>query len=265
MIIEPINDEQCLGQLTKMARELHRTTLIQSVAGRLRTRESVIAWMQSLPQTDDNGDELIRAIACDVSQRVRLLPDDPNCVERAFGALMLLEALDPKTQRALATIDRPMRHTGLVEKQGARWLAVDLFPRRNFDWGGFGKDVLQGTHQYVGKPVLKFYAGDAGGQLADTLGEQEDNAIDRGKKKAPPSTGKEQPKSGGTFRPPPNGGTKQQPQQARLAMAQVKGGTNGETEPRKPAFPQIAAGAGAPDDDDDPPSASKETQRWGWG
>ncbi len=82
-----------------------------------------------------------------------------------MGAMMLLEALDPKTQRALATIDKPLRHTGLVEiGSDGHWHAVDLFPRRNgqrnFDWASFGQSVLHGTHQYVGKPILKFYLGD---------------------------------------------------------------------------------------------------------
>ena len=128
--------------------------MIQLVARRLGSREAVIKWFQSLPQADDDGHEHVRYISCDVPQRTRLLPDDPNCVERALGALMLLEAIDGQTPRALASIERPLRHTGVVEKHGEHWFAVDLFPRRNFDWGSLGKDVLQGVHTYVGKPVL---------------------------------------------------------------------------------------------------------------
>jgi hypothetical protein len=76
---------------------------------------------------------------------VRLLADDPNFVERAADALLLLESLErmkliEAAARALATVDRPARHTGLVEKCGLHWYAVDLFPRRNasgrnLDWG----------------------------------------------------------------------------------------------------------------------------------
>src|SRR5262249_515466 len=95
--------------------------------------------------------------------------------------LMLLEALDPHTPRALATVDRPLRHTGLVEFRSGGWLAVDLFPRRNFTWGEFGKDVLQGAHGYVGKPLLSFYG--LGG-VSDQMGSAENKAIGRdGKKK----------------------------------------------------------------------------------
>jgi hypothetical protein len=199
MIVEPINDIECLGQLTTFARELSPSTLVHLVAQRLGTREAVILWLQSLPQADDHGEEKVRFIMCDVPQRTRLFPDDPNCVERSFGALMLLELIDPKTPRALATVDKPLRHTGLVEQYGGHWHAVDLFPRRNgqrnFEWG----DLLTGTHQYVGKPILKFYLGDSGGKVADALGDQEAKLVGQDKKKqpekkpAPPPAGAQRP------------------------------------------------------------------------
>jgi hypothetical protein len=184
VILDPVNDTECLGQLTVMARELVPTTLIREVARRLGSREAVIRWFQSLPQADDDGRERVRYIVCDVPQRVRLLPDDPNCVERSIGALMLLEAVDPTTARALATVDWPERHTGLVEKVGTTWRAVDLFPRRNggarnLNWGELGKDILQGVHNYVGKPILSFYGL---GSVADTVGDLQNKAIGRDKK-----------------------------------------------------------------------------------
>ena len=196
MIAAPINDVECLGQLTGMARELSRTTLARLVAQRLGSREAVIRWIQARPQTDDDGREAVRVITCDVPQRVRLFADDPNCVERATDAMILFEALElagaaPKATRALATVDKPLRHTGLVEQYNGHWYAVDLFPRRNFDWGDFGKNVLQGVHGYVGKPLLKAYG--LGG-VADTLGNQEDKWIGRDKvsqkKPEPPPTTK---------------------------------------------------------------------------
>lgn len=128
MILDPSTDRDCLGQLTQMARELAPTTLMRTVATRLGSPRAVVKWIQSLPQTDDNGDELIRYVSCDVPQRVRLLPDDPNCFERAFAAIALLEVLDPRTARMLVTIDRPVRHTGVVERKSGRWVALDLFP-----------------------------------------------------------------------------------------------------------------------------------------
>jgi hypothetical protein len=195
VIVDPINDTECLAQLTTFARELAPSTLVRLVAKRLGTREAVILWLQSLPQSDDHGEEQIRFIMCDVPQRTRLFPDDPNCVERSFGALMLLEVIDPKTPRALATVDKPLRHTGLVEQYGGHWHAVDLFPRRNanrnFQWG----DLLTGTHQYLGKPILKFYLGDSGAKVADALGEQEAKLVGQDKKKTapPPAAGAQRP------------------------------------------------------------------------
>jgi hypothetical protein len=199
VIVEPVNDRECLDQLTTIAREFARTTLIHQVAARLGSRAAVVRWIQSRPQKDDDGHEAVRVITCDVPQRVRLLADDPNCVERATDAMMLMEALEMtgkerRVPRALATVDKPLRHTGLVEQHDGHWYAVDLFPRRNFDWGDFGKDVLQGTHKYVGKPLLGAYGM---GGVADWLGNQEDSWIGRDKKsqekKAQPSS---QAKSG---------------------------------------------------------------------
>lgn len=196
MILDPTNDAACLGQLTYIARELAPTTLIRTVARRLGSPESVREWLRSLPQTNDSGEELYRAIACDVPQRVRLLPDDPNCFERALAALLLLEVLDPGTQRMLVTIERPARHTGVVEWQGRHWVALDLFPHRNFSWGGLGRDVLrgvQGANQFVGKPVLTFYGLGGLSDLADAGLTQ---AVGKTEKKEQPSIRPIAPASG---------------------------------------------------------------------
>jgi hypothetical protein len=242
VIQDALDDEACLGQLTKFARELAPTTLVRLVARHIvdndaeaAPHEAVVRWLQSKPQADDNGTEATRYITCDVPQRVRLFADDPNCVERATDALMLLEALEqmklcPSTPRALVTIERPLRHTGLVEKRGEHWRAVDLFPRRNsrrnFSWSSFGKDVLQGVHRYVGKPLLSFYGL---GSAADSLGEAEDDAIGRGKK----NQKKEQPPS---RRPPPTG--------AEPADA-TKGGQNAEETKTKDGGSDAASSVGA--------------------
>jgi len=243
VILEPINDADCLGQLTTIARELSSTTLIRAVAQHLGTRENVILWLQSKPQTDDDGKELVRFIKCDVPQRVRLLADDPNCVERATDAMMLLEALEQMNMtgasgRALGTVDQPVRHTGLVEKRGTRWYAVDLFPRRNgsrnFDWSSFGVSALKGVHQYAGKPILKFYGL---GSVADTIGEQEDKLGPKPseKKSAPPSGPKAQ-------QPAATGGGSGAA--ATMALNLGKGGKgNAEKETRKPELGGTSQGA----------------------
>ena len=283
MILAPINDEECLDQLTQIAREMVPTTLVREVAHRLGSREAVVRWFQSLPQENDRGEELVRFVQCDVPQRARLLPDNPNCVERATGAMMLLEVLDPATPRALATVDRPLRHTGLVEQHGKRWYAVDLFPRRNaarnFDWGNFGKDVLQGVHQYVGKPILSAYGM---GGVADTLGDTEDKAIGREKKKPdekknePPAQGKRaepppraDPQSGAqasggfAWRIPGAGAARQQP------TPKGGGGKDGEeTNGRRPGAASGGDGPPAPapeqGDGRHPHDQGEVAQRWWW-
>jgi hypothetical protein len=78
VILDAINDTECLGQLTAFARELAPSTLVRTVAAHLRTREAVIEWFQSLPQADDFGDEHVRVIQCNVPQRARLFPTIPT-------------------------------------------------------------------------------------------------------------------------------------------------------------------------------------------
>jgi len=237
-----------------MARELAPTTLIRTVAERLGSPRAVALWLQSLPQTDDEGDELYRYLACDVAQRVRLLPDDPNCFERSFAALALLEALDPLTPRMLVTVNRPVRHTGVVEKRESRWAALDLFPRRNFDWEDFGKDLLQGAHRYVGKPLLTFWLGKPGEEAADLIGEQENELIGRGKKseKKPPPPPPSKPQVPGAGAP--------------RTATKPQGGTNAE-ESQTPSPSVTARAVTAPGVDGDKASrvAAEEAKRWGFG
>lgn len=251
MILDPTTDRACLGQLTRMARELVPTTLVRTVATRLGSRARVLSWFQSLPQSDDEGEETYRAVACDVNQRTRLFPDDPNCFERSFGALALLEVIDPKTARMLVTVERPLRHTGVVERHGRKWIALDLFPRRNSAAAESAKDVLQGVHKYVGKPILTFYG--LGG-VADAIGQAEDAAIGRSKKQPPPS-------------PPQRVETR-----AEANRQQTKGGTsNEEVEGKQARAGETGASdrASAAAVDGDPRASQAVAQeegskRWGW-
>jgi len=187
VILSPGNDEACLRHLVDMARELHHTTLVRDVAHRLGTPKAVIAWLRSLPQSDDDGDERYQFVRCDVPQRTRLFPADPNCFERVFAALSLLEVLEPSVARMPLTIDHPARHTGVVEARGGQWVPLDLFPRRN-DSAQTGRDILKGIHNYVGKPLLSFFLGkDTGGMVADTVGGLEDQLTQIGQNKSAPA------------------------------------------------------------------------------
>lgn len=138
MILEPLNDQQCLGQLVARARaELGQPRAYQEAA-RLGSPANVVRYLRSLPQLDDDGSYRRRSrkdgVQCDVWQRLRFMAPDPNCFERTLDALVLLEVLDPKTERVAVSVDEPERHTGIVEREpGGEWQALDLFPRRNAD------------------------------------------------------------------------------------------------------------------------------------
>lgn len=180
MILDPVNDQQCLALLVERAHELVRTRMAYDAAARLRSIRNVIIYLQSLPQTDDDGSERVQVLACDVPQRLRFLPPDPNCFERTLAALVLMELIDPKAERVPVSIDEPERHTGIVERQpGGEWQAVDLFPRRNA--GRLGRprrarnntvqDVMGIVHP-IGRGILGIFGL---GSVGDRLGRLEEN------------------------------------------------------------------------------------------
>ncbi|MCU1279473.1 MAG: hypothetical protein JWM53_3019 [bacterium] len=180
MILEPVNDQQCLGLLVERARELVRTRMAYDAAARLRSIRNVIVYLQSLPQTDDDGTERVQVIACDVPQRLRFMPSDPNCFERTLAALVLMELIDPKTERVPVSIDEPERHTGIVERPpGGQWQTVDLFPRRNAQYrrrprrarNNAVQDVMGVVHP-VGRGILGIFGL---GSVGDRLGRLEQN------------------------------------------------------------------------------------------
>jgi hypothetical protein len=148
VIVDPVLDVGCLSRLTAIARHEIRNPLVAEYVERIRAlarrrgisvTDAAIVWLQELPQTDDDGRESVRAIACGPDQRTRLFPDDPNCFERALAALILLESIDPTWQYTLASIDDPLRHTGLLRRPGAAydWEPVDLFPSSGAAGGFF--------------------------------------------------------------------------------------------------------------------------------
>ena len=141
------------------------------------------------------------------------------------------------------------RIAGLSIVHGGRLTVIDLFPTRNASAGAIANQVLHGTHQYVGKPILKFYLGDTGGKLADALGEQEDR-LGGGAK-----NGREK-KSG------------PRPSAAPRSDTAQKGGTNAEGEGKaRTDVATAAAGTGTADGHpaggEARPSASSEF--WGGG
>ncbi len=220
-----------------------------------------------MPQADDFGEEKVQIIQCDVPQRTRLFPDDPNCVERSFGALMLLEVLDPKTPRALATVDNPLRHTGLVEQIGGRWRAVDLFPRRNATARNFDyKSLLVGVEEKGLRPVAKLYLGDAGANAIDfgvaqqnkLLGIKKPNAPEKQPTPSPAGSAQRAPEPAPGARPTsPVGGAPSAPLARAGAESNDEGsGTATAWATQKwtqQAEPRAGQGAGGRSDERNPP------------
>jgi hypothetical protein len=128
------NDLTCLGAITELVAALvgqHDPRLVE-LAARYPTVQALAAWIRSLPQRNDEGlaDDGPRVDACMPPQRLRILPEDPNCVERAALYLGAAELIDPYPVRRLATIDYSWgRHTFPVE-EGA---PVVLDPRASYD------------------------------------------------------------------------------------------------------------------------------------
>jgi hypothetical protein len=228
LILDPPNDRDCLEQLTTLARELARTSAAYQLAASLGSARRVEAWLQSLPQADDDGREKLQAIVCDVPQRVRIFPADPNCFERTLAALALCEVLDHATPRCAVTIAKPVRHTSLAELRDGAWTPIDLFPRRNFaglssrgaSGEVIGKDVLQGFHRYIGKPLLSAYG--LGG-VADQLGEVEDRAIGRTPETPSPSQTQSKPTAPIQTKPNAPSAAASSPSAPRIRTPQLPG------------------------------------------
>jgi hypothetical protein len=132
VILEPLNDIECLSQLTAIAAEGVAKPEIKELAARFASTDELAAWIRALPQRDDTGDPSDGPrVACDVLQRARLVATDPNCVERAILYLAAAEVLDPAAARQLATVDvgPNLRHTFPVE--GGEPVVLDPELRRN--------------------------------------------------------------------------------------------------------------------------------------
>lgn len=117
MLGQPINDTACLSKVTEAIAAASERDDVRNLAERFPTTRDLAAWIRKLPQRNDLGnlDDGPR-ITCDVSQRLRIPADDPNCVERSALYLAAGEVIDPGPMRQLATINTPIgRHTFPVE------------------------------------------------------------------------------------------------------------------------------------------------------
>lgn len=120
MIALPFNDYSCLASISEVISELvaNEDPVITELAAKHPTTTSLVQWIRSLPQRDDDGDKHDgpKVDSCDPPQRLRVPAEDPNCVERAAMYLAVAEFIDPKPVRQLATLDLPVGlHTFPVE------------------------------------------------------------------------------------------------------------------------------------------------------
>ena len=139
MIAEPLNDSECLGKLTRVALAAVERDDVRQLGARFPSTAALAAWIRSLPQRHDAGNPGDGPrVTCDVSQRARVLPDDPNCVERSLLYLAAAEALDPEAVRQLATIETGSsgRHTFPIE-DGRPVLLDPAMPRNALRAGLF--------------------------------------------------------------------------------------------------------------------------------
>lgn len=271
MIVDPQRDRQCLDQATAKARELSRTPWVRRLARRLGTRRRVIDYIRSRPQADDDGTSS-QFIACDVPQRARFdgpdAPEDPNCFERAILFVAIMEVIEPRVLRMLDTIERPHRHTRVLEWNGDAWVEVNLFPYpRNIDWGDLAKQAIPLIHDNVGKPLLQTFIPVYGGTIADKIGDEENSLLgvdSTSQKKNPPATPAPAPKPAAPANPHPVR-TVSAPTARRPSALPSKGGPINE-EARQPALAGVdgarpAPADAGPDDSGRPPTLSR---LWGW-
>jgi hypothetical protein len=135
----PFNDLRCLGSITEVIAELvkHEDPVIAEIAAKHPTTASLAAWIRTLPQRDDDGEDEDgpKVETCEPAQRLRIPAPDPNCVERSALYLAVAELIDPEPSRQLATLDTPIGlHTFPVEN-GAPIILDPRVPRNCLDCG----------------------------------------------------------------------------------------------------------------------------------
>lgn len=108
MIIDPLNDQECLGAATQLARELvtNKDSTALALAEHYGSLGALIDGIRARPQKDDTGDPADgpKLKSCDPAQRLRFAPDEPNCFERTFEYNVVADLLDPDTERAFVTV-----------------------------------------------------------------------------------------------------------------------------------------------------------------
>jgi len=94
-VMRPLNDRECLSLLHKEAKRLRKLAHVRAFAQRFQNVGQLIRYIRRLKQRDDLG-ELWDGprLACQISQRARFAPNDPNCFERTLLFLTLAPLID---------------------------------------------------------------------------------------------------------------------------------------------------------------------------
>lgn len=111
MIAVPLNDRECLGAITEQVAAMvrDRDPVLVQLAQAHDDTAALAEALRARPQRDDEGlpCDGPKVEACDPVQRLRINPDDPNCVERGATYLGAAELIDPVPVRRLATTHTP--------------------------------------------------------------------------------------------------------------------------------------------------------------
>ncbi len=95
-LLDPLNDQGCLLQLHQRVLEFKRTAEARQLASQFTDLDELITYIRALSQRDDHGDpDDGPRVLCDVTQRLRLPADDPNCFERLALFLAIALLIDP--------------------------------------------------------------------------------------------------------------------------------------------------------------------------
>ena len=179
MIVDPINDVECLGQLTVVVRELAPTTLVRTVARHLGARLGR-RLAATKPQRTMTGTSRCCSSAatcrsaCASSPTIPIASSAPptrRCCWRSRAARTTARRARAGDGQPPVAPHGPGRETrrALVGRRSVlrRRRAAQL------DWSV--RERPQGRPPVIGKPILKFYLGQStGGKVADTIGGEED-------------------------------------------------------------------------------------------
>ena len=104
-LMRPLNDIDCLDLMHDEVVRYAALPHVKMMADEYDDAEDVAEQMRRRPQRDDRGDpDDGPRLPCEISQRVRFAPSNPNCFERTLTYLSLAEILDPNTKRTSASM-----------------------------------------------------------------------------------------------------------------------------------------------------------------